>query len=347
MARWASYSLLVLLLASNCVLAQSQKELQNTLILAHRSAVQAVQSLSCQVTVQDGVGKLQQNTTGRYWRDFNAIRIHQDGADGQSQDLVVKDGELVSLSKLQDRGKLKFFAGRQSASQRLSVCDVWAVMLLNVPGPKGTRLLLDEFLERVVVACEISRDRSSSFYVKADFDDADDGKNHLELWFDASVNYLIRRMALTVDKFPRNRWEFAIGHFEEGAPGVFFPAQSTARSLYDGKVIMQSISTLSELHINESIPADQFTLVVPPGTPLADKIRGISYTTGNHGHAPGNIKPMPSATLPPMTLSGEEAYSRQTQHEPIKWGLVVLLGSLGILAAACVYWVSRKRRGAS
>jgi len=224
-------------------------------------------------------------------------------------------------------------------------------MFLKVPGRSGTRLSLDEFLDQGGVSSEITKDKSGSFHVKAAFDFREDDRGHLELWFDASINYLVHKMVLTTDKYPEMRWEYAVERFEEPSPGVFFPTKSTVLQLSDGKVRSKASCTLSDLHINEPLPASQFTLEIPPGTRMSDTIQGIIYTTSANGPVPGSVTPShPPVSFPPpssRSSSEEEPYTTQTEREPMSWGRAVLFASLGVLGTAGIYWVWQKRKRAS
>lgn len=153
-----------------------------------------------------------------------------------------------------------------------------------------------------------------------------------EIWVDPSVNYLIRKVsAVLVDM----RWEIDVLKYVEAAPGIYFPKECIHHMYNKDKMQRRIEVSLDNLGLNKPLPQNTFDLHFPPGRPVVDSIRGVTYTASADEKPIGTPKRIDSTLLvvPPentQSVTAEEPRSR------LAWIIVAAFGIPTVIAIAMI-----------
>lgn len=167
-------------------------------------------------------------------------------------------------------------------------------------------------------------------------------KARLELWFDPSVKYLVRK---SISHF-RGGWTDTPAHrktatrFEEIVPGIYFPAEVIAEDVnseLDSHVLTYSFE---DLQVNHAIPANVFKMEFPPNTLVRNLIEHTTYRVDAQGslHEETNRQ---MVDVPPVPLENRPSVTREEPQPGSRWILRVsaLIFMVGVGA-----WVIRLYR---
>lgn len=340
------------LLAIACVSrAQSLQELEGLVRGGHRAAVESIRTLSVNVTVKQLLPKQEILAKGTYWRSLDVVRV-QERAGNISDDYVVKGSEIRQVGRIATGpGRTIYAAQRRATTERLCRSDVWLLMNLSLAGPGGRICTIEQYLDLAKERPKFSRERAEGhdcIKVNMRFDDSGAAGQEVQttLWFDPTLNYLVRKGKWTFGSEGSYFIEQVNSDFIEPEPGIFFPIEQHTRVVKNGKDVQESSGTLSSLRVNAFIPNSQLSLPpVPSGTMLKDWIEGKSYPIDDSWQPMGRSKKLerlagPMASTPPT--SSEPEYRSQSTDEPKSWTRWLLPGALCMFACASVVWLYRR-----
>lgn len=248
---------------------------------AHRAAVQALRTVSCDVKEEDGPpDRLKTITTGRYARSGDRVRItYQTASTGHIEEVLITKSEVRSFGKeAPEKGGAVTGASRRPASEAIASCDVWRSMLLTFPSGHREWLTLDQLVQRSKTparAKKVVENGKAYVQLSVTLEDMSHRENRFDVWFDPAVNYLARKAETLIPKVGRVR--FDVLDFVEAKPGVFMPRETTVTLEYGPA--RRSRFTLSNLKVNEPIPEETFELTSPAGTPIFDSIADLEGNT--------------------------------------------------------------------
>lgn len=336
----------------------SGQELVDFVMQAHRASRELVRTTSCRVEFQMTITNPRSNSTirqscsGNYWSSVDAIRLKVSDQNSNNPlgdlpedlDYCWKDSvrKLVHRKPSSD-GKKLVGAGRDGYENRyLHRCDAWArgLLVLNVPGTinclsferlveKSTRLKRAEWYT-------IDGNKLAMIELVIPQPNSPGDSWDVQFYFDPSVNYLVRKEVYRHGSYAR---EQEVVQFKECAPGLYFPERVSGRSKDS-----TSSTLLSEIRVNQPLPADIFNFRYPHGVYLSDGIKGVSYRTDPEGNPISAVTPHSRGPLPPRSEAEPATLGTETQEEPRSLTRWILPLALVILASAGVVAVIRRRR---
>ncbi len=337
------------LLGSVCAQGRADESLLKTLRLAHNAALDSIHTFSCAILVEGGKDSFKEVVHGKYWRSGNTIRAHEVYPDGFVEEVLIQDSELKSIGTTLnvESGRASHAASRKAGSSAVFMCDVWEYMLCKVPTPQG-RKPLNDLLHVCSDSVEVEKLKEKGrHFIKLSCKFLDELGNpaDLELWFDPSVNYLVRKMSLRYGQSaPRNRLICEVLAFSEAEPGIYFPEKCSIH-LYEGQTLLSnSLVTLSKIEVNQAIPGNVFNLEIPKGTTLYDAISGTQYAVDRGGRQIGRARNLNQIHLLAASEKRASAFSKQTADERHTVGYWIALGSVLLLVLAGAAWVYRRFR---
>jgi hypothetical protein len=225
--------------------------------------------------------------------------------------------------------------------------DPWYPALFRHFGEEsGTTAAFDEIMakpHRVHSAKKVREDGRDLVYIHISHKRAG-----LEFWFDPQVNYLIRK---TTTRVKQSVTERTVQEFREVKPGIFFPALTKAIGQSAGKVVSTSSATISQIKINDELPADVFDFRFPPGMIVKDSFKNALFKTDANGQptlppTDNNGKLLHVAKSPP--LSGPETkptYASAEEARQWSWWLLPAAGAL--LLTGSGFWLFQRWRRAT
>jgi hypothetical protein len=121
------------------------------LLNAHRSAVQALRTVSCDVKQESGPpDHLKTLAIGHYSRSDDRVRItYRMATNNLMEDVLITNSEQRSLGKqISNKGAAVTTGSRKAAREANPFCDAWRAMLLSLPSGHVEWLALDRLLEQ-------------------------------------------------------------------------------------------------------------------------------------------------------------------------------------------------------
>jgi len=170
----------------------------------------------------------------------------------------------------------------------------------------------------------------------------------VEIYFDPTVNYLVKKTVYTIHGKSDYVREDEITDFTECSPGLFFPRNAAGRSGAPENWTLTTKSVLSEIRVNQALPADTFRIRFPHNVIMTDAIRGTRYRIDSNGNRISeetpyaNVKSIP----PPGVDPSDDPPHVETREEPRSWTRWILPISVAILVAGLIAAHIRRRRRA-
>lgn len=341
--------------------ASGQDILAETLA-AHTSARQSINTCTCRFeSIKQRLGRLSTtlNMSCEFFRSADVFRVRL--KDRSSfQDLVVKDAVVWSMAQGRNSdGSTQMNAGAKPAEKYPNLmCDPWSEGLLVVPLPNTVSFVAaEELIKDAAKVRRVGRRMDGDREVVAvELTYQSEPKPSGNTWdvtilFDPQVNYLVRKFVMVCDRTKQGqkiRNEHSVVEFKEAGPGVFFPVRSASLIHVDDQLIQTGTASVSNLRVNQPLPADTFRLAYQRGVTMYDGVKGTKYKVDENGKPisepvpdpPGNLSPTAAAesSTPPLTPRLE------TQVEPSSSTWWVLPCSFGVLALGGVLMYRRSRR---
>lgn len=260
------------------------------LLRLHGEAISAIHSLKCAIEI-DGEpgGKL----NGSYARSGSDIRVVCDGR-GLRHEVVVKGLVVTFVSHVVGRSDGSRTAGgtKPDDGTEYSRCDYWSRCLLshklinvnkNVP--------LEELVREAVsvsdpvpytlngkphLVIELDTSRPAQFTYKC----------KVKLYFDPSVNYLVRRAEYdsTSDTGKTTKRIVDVERFHEARPSVFCPVEVSRHMVVNSGQPEPVVSVrVSNVVVNEPVPTDIFRVALPNGILFRNMTEGTVYRVDSAG----------------------------------------------------------------
>ncbi|MFO0807891.1 MAG: hypothetical protein U0746_04640 [Gemmataceae bacterium] len=218
---------------------------------------------------------------------------------GFGVDIACRNGDVRSLSPAVWSGGRQSLTGTISRSKGFfGYSDVWLTALFTHFGMNGQVYSLDELLagpHKLRSAAEVTVDGRQLTYL-----DIQTGEIRNELWFDPSVNYLVRKRLVTDSSHGQSRGGAEVRGFTEVSPGLYFPSE--VRLIVVGRDGHETPSTYGtsfrDIKVNLGVPDSTFSLAFPEGTRVIDGIQGREFRVGSGGKLePDNSKQVTTTLL--------------------------------------------------
>lgn len=267
---------------------------------AHRAAVAAIRTLSCDVHIAYSNSSM--DAFGHYRRDPNHVRSTSRDAN-RNVDEVVSGDRLVALTSSSTAHQRTERSAEITRADIPIDCDAYSYGLLTFYGNDRFRVSLDDLFDEphtLRTADWVEQDGQELFYI-----DLSHSRARLEIWLDPSVNYLTRKVKM-YDAAAKSSGTHSVTRFREVRPGVFFPQTVVSQVERDGKPPPSWAATFSNIVVNKTLPADAFELTLPPGILVYDMIADKVLRTDSAG------KP----TLPGLDDKGRPLHLTHTQPVP-------------------------------
>jgi outer membrane lipoprotein-sorting protein len=300
---------------------------------ANRSTLDSIHTFSCRMTTAyTSLGVTETPVQVQYWRSQDAVRLRYT-VGGKAVDCFAKDSIVRTLGELD---KSRFSGAVVPGKGRFfSEYDVWQLSLLAFPlvGKDRDVLPFDQMLSRgQKIGAVDRRTEDGHEYIVVELVDP---KLPRELWFDPSVNYLIRKYVSHQSK--GSVAAATVTRFVEAAPAIFFPEQVEMKAIVDGKQDDSRSTTFSEIRINEPLPPSIFDFQFPGGTEVNDYSLGKSYVTGVDGKPAGELRDLNLAGVSVAAVAGGDV----TAAESESWSGWILPVSIAFLCMAGLLWARR------
>lgn len=318
---------------------------------AHKASRDLILTSHCRVKFEITVNvgnppaPLSQSCSSEHWHSDNAVRVRVIERD-HVVDYVWKDSIENAIVTKEVNGKKQIAATRNGFPTRYTHRgDAWVrgLLVVNLPG-SSQAFPFEDLLGRASKVLKVSKkalEGGEMIVVRLLFTSSTE-ENHpweSEIYFDPSVNYLIRRVIRS-----RTGSRFAdieeVVSYKDCGKGVFFPERVVGRAgVSDEPSEANSQSLLSDIHINEPLAPGIFRLRFPHGISLTDSVRGTTYRVDSEGNPLSAEKPLGTAPPPaPSRLAGPdkgaetvaEPRPRSRWILPVSVGLLVLGGFLAI-----------------
>jgi len=349
------FSVTLLLIAQPAV----GEELLDFVREAHRASRQLIQTCSCRVefngtvTSPNGPPKIE-SCSGRFWYSRDAVRGRVTEF-GKLTDYVWQDSVRKGVVRWSADGKPVSSGLRDSQPNRyIGRCDAWTRGLLVLNRPNGTECIPFEDLQSKATRVKNAKKRSINgkemivvnlfFEAMGNLQKAWD----LEVHFDPSVNYLVRKtIYTTATKEGTYSREDEITKFKECGSGVFFPEEHVGRSGLDPNFDFTHTTVISEIQVNQTLPDDTFTLRYPDGVFIRDTIRGVRYQANSEGSPISpeiNLDSNTRFAPPPLGQEAPSSHVMATQEEPRSSTRWILPISAAILVIGVVAVFVRRLR---
>jgi hypothetical protein len=341
----------------------------DSLCLAHRAALEAIQSLSCNFnfTPENVDGKPSQQTGSvrtEYWRSGAMVRAKV-ASRVQTNEYLLKDSMIWTITK-QTAGQTLMGAGVGTADGFMPYgSNAWCYALLSFPTPFTQESIGLEKLIQRAKRQKLSKGRDGVVALTLTFPTDEAHKNMVEadsmsmdLFFDPAVNYLVRNWTSSQRLKAGGilRIEYAVESFREVEPAIFFPERVAARTRRDDQTVASVKAEFTNVQINRPISPAVFALRYPPGILFTDNIRRVKYTVDAAGRPISATVPLGPPKGPAMPAkmtvgvdSEEPAIPEArtaTQAEPVSWTRWLLPVSMCLLIIACLLQLARYFRAA-
>lgn len=333
-----------------------ERELLEFVRDAHRASRESIRTCSCRVEFtikinRDGKESTQ-SCSSRFWVSPEAMRA-QVSDKGDETDYLWKDSVRQSVTHKLISGQKAVSADLQSYTQRHQLrSDPWVrgQLVLNVPAT-NEYYPFEELVQLATKVTKVMRDRldgKETILVQLFFDRSTDKPPSpswdVEIHFDPSVNFLVRKKVYRMRGAGGYSREEEIIQFKEWAPGLFFPERIEGRSQANGIQDTESLSQLSDIKVNDPLPDDIFRFRYPNGVFVADGIRGTEYRADAEGNRLSAETPLGRGQPPPQTESDPSALRTETLEGPRSLTRWILPASVALLLLAGIAAIVRRQR---
>lgn len=346
-------------------LPPDEQALYTQVIDRHRTSRDIIQTTYCKVRFEiwnadTANGKrVDDLCSSEFWYAQGKVRLKVNEL-GQDLEYVYKDTIRTSLLLREGAGQKEFAAskgGFRSCFMHRSDGWVRGLLVVNVPahGDSVPFERLAELAKSITKIWTQNENGRELIVVRLFFDDSTDQSNpwHVDVAFDPSVNYLIRKVThyagSSVSRSSFYRQEEVVS-FVEPLPGIYFPERIVGRSGNDEKMTGGgSLAVLSDIKVNVKLPTSTFVMKFPRGIYMTDSLRNARYRIDQNGNSIGDIKELSVHPPPPPASSSrtDEPTPHDTVEEPppSRLNYWIIAASVGCLLAAAVVVVRRNRHG--
>ncbi|MCI0639879.1 MAG: hypothetical protein L0Y72_07985 [Gemmataceae bacterium] len=322
---------------------------------AHRASREAIRTLECRVEFNvkltpKAAKHSTQSSSGRYWYSVDTLRA-KIVEENEELDFLWKNGIRQALFTRINSGKREVAASRGAFSDRhIHRSDAFSRALLVLNIPASTRHV--PFEELIRIASKKGKPKKMSIggrellMMELSFN-ADAERREpwiVQVYFDPSVNYLVRKTVHSVSTSSGSlRREEIVDEFNESAPGVYFPVHISGVTEIDGTSWSTQTTQLLDLKVNRPLPAGILDFRFPEGVHLSDGVQGVTYRVDAQGNRISDATPLTRLAPPPPKSISESIPGVETQDEPTSVTQWILPISLGILLLGVLGTFARRR----
>jgi hypothetical protein len=346
MSRLPISGVVLLFLSSLSPYVAAQDEgLVATVAAAHAASVASMRSFSCEMKIEHvPTNKPFGTERVKQWQEGDVIRSKYE-SDIAKQDMLIQGMHVRQVHTRWAKGSAQEGQGSFGHGKFKVRSDPWRFALFKFAGHERKDIPFQQLLanpHQVEAAEKVRAEGRELIHLALSHKLA-----QLELWFDPSVNYLVRKYRARADPFELVE---SVQRFEEVRPGLFFPMVVKSEWRQQGKHVWYRTVTFTNVTINEPFPAELRELRFPADLTVQDYDKGELKKTDKNGEptlpatdSDGNplklviAPPMVSPPTKPMTPS-------TTQEEPRSWTRWLLPGSLSLLVVGGGLALIRKLR---
>lgn len=276
-----------------------------------------------------------QSYSGEYRRSAEGVRTLCK-FPGFSTDTLVRGQERMLLQK--DHLMID-----DAASSGGAALDVWGLVFLKLYGPKNFLVPVEELFDDPAVQATAKESLDGSGDLEVELKDP---HRTQRLRLSRAKNYFpIRYRADSNSPGFMNEGEAT--QFAELAPGIYFPkevrcVQEFAPPPSFKKVRVSTITVFTDLALNKPLPPNAFEQTLPPGTRVADAIRGQIEVVDAGGRRQATGKKLHARDSLGMQAP-KAPLLMQTQPEEASSWLVWLWAAAAVLASAFLAAFARRR----
>jgi|GEM_PF-4528348 hypothetical protein len=307
----------------------------------HQAAVDSVQTLECTVEVRDTLGKSQTVTRAKYFRSGNRVRVSESTQKGTIEALL-RDGIATSIGHEPGNKLYPVTAAISPGNKWFVHSDCYVNMLLVLPAADSRRPI-DQFLDQVHKSRTVQRVREDGrdlVRVEVTSPSQPPVVWSFTAFFDPQVNYLARKLVVARADRPMGQAVTVITRFAEPAPGLFFPVESRFEDTVNGKIESARTVSITGLNVNQPIPESVFTIKIPAGVRVHNRITNTTYQQpGPNQAVPPTASPTSNGGFSGAFIANADgqvatAETRVTDEDTPTWVWVGagLLTALGLLA---------------
>jgi len=316
-----------------------------------RSALESIRTFACEISDSYDPPKPEAQVRGEYFRSGNTIRVRETYVDGRTTDFLSRNSEVLGLARDPNnrRPELVVQASRKSIRDPFCVCDAWKLLLFSYTGPMGAQLSLEELLLANPKRLNASKARDQGFEVikiELVFDDPRGFELQLELFLDPKLNYLARKMVRTSRREQGTvTGVWLLSEFTEYGDGIYIPHKLKTERYANGKYTSAGYWDITNVRVNEPIPAEVFTLKIPGSIFFSDLITERSYWLDANGNPTGEGVRIVRGLEPDLRRGPALALGKQTSPDSGGYWLVIGLGLAILLLTAvglAIFWKSRR-----
>jgi len=330
-------------------------QLLERVLQANKAALEMRQVAECRIESQCDKPKM--TFTAHYWRKGQLMRVHETGGKlpGYSDGLY-RDGISLKVYRGSDKKTKQLIDGAVREAGRDPFYMIDPPFACNETFFLGGRRdsTLEQFVRapgRTVKANETRQ--GGKTLVRLDVEvaaakSAGDSGTY-EIWLDPAANYLVRKVIWHMSGSQEQRFDREVLQFKEAAPGVFVPVEMVHTMHSRGVVEQVTKISAKEWKVNHDIPENIFSLTIPPGAHVVDKISGKSYQQPAPGAAPAAAENVPKqmfvnavvrSTSDPGPTSWNESQAKAGGLNTYYAAAVLCV----VLAAGLVAWRWRRNR---
>ncbi len=281
---------------------------------------------------------------GEYWRLGDKVRVRQ--AVPNASNTWLLDSRVVRVDDMDNSTNRRSVSGTIAPRIGHSADTVWGLAMFVFTSPNHEFHTFDALLTRVPSvrgAKRVTLEGRDYAYVEVKHEVC-----RLELWFDPSVNYLVKKVIAHIDrpagsKVKKQRLEGIATGFKEVARGLYFPERVVVESFDDDVSVHRTEREFMAVKFNEPIPDEIFEVRYPPGAEISDTLSGRVVRADEQGRL--MEIPGPRGELargrPLETASSAGSKERQTESEPIPTSRWILPASLCLLFVVVLFSVVR------
>jgi hypothetical protein len=168
-----------------------------------------------------------------------------------------------------------------------------------------------------------------------------------ELYFDPSVNYLIKKAVYIHNKSGFRRIE-EVTSFKEHPNGVFFPESILNRAFNGERLVRSTTTSFNNVRTNEDIQSEFFNIQYKQGVLLFDNINRTTYHVDENGDPITDPIPQGRKEIPPPSNNSTNTVIKfPTQKETISftWWIFPISSLLAVLCSIWIYFQKKSGVG--
>ncbi len=345
------FAVLFAALAAATAQAQSSSELLALVRERHKIATETIRTLSAEVVAERVQPEAQSIAKGKYWREFDVVRIDQITAGKNClESHLLKDGENRSVGrKIAPDGKFgQTVASKETGNSLLALTDLWSDLILDFFDSNMNRLDYGRLLDRAVSTAKARREKLEGIdCIRVDFKLNHGGERDepYAIWHDVGQGYLIRKMVKLWDTTNGGRSEWEVTRFDTFAEGIPFPVEGRFRAYLGDKLTEERRTKLDRVVVNKPLASGVLDLPrVPSGTLLHDFLDGTRYPINANWEATGPKESNPVVRQVTSSSGSSDYYPTQSTEEPKSWTPWLIGLSILLFVAALVAGTVRKKK---